>query len=297
MSHLDHLRTFIEAYRLQSFSRAAESLGITQPAASMHIKALEAFVGKPLFIRRARGVTATEAADELARSIGPMMDGLEMKLASYRPRGQTGGTLHIAAPSDFVYGRVAAGLAPLLAQGFRIRVHTGNKERIYDLLGSSTVDLAITASMPDEHAYGFAQLMTERLLLVLAPRMAEKLSVRPRAEDLARLPLIAYDEDLPLIRSVWTALFQFAPTLQAAMTIPDLRTIQDLVIKGHGWSVLPDYQCIDALASGKLVSTTSADEAPSNTLYLAWNMTSMRNPSLVHARDFIIKMAQSMRQG
>ena len=27
------------------------------------------------------------------------------------------------------------------------------------------------------------------------------------------------------------------------MTIPDLRIIQDLVIAGHGWSVLPDYLC------------------------------------------------------
>jgi DNA-binding transcriptional LysR family regulator len=170
MSHLDHLRTFIEAYRLQSFSRAAESLGMTQPAASLHIQALESFVGKPLFVRRARGVTATEAADELARAVGPMLDGLEMRMASYRTGGESGGTVHIAGPSDFIYSRIAAGLAPLLGQGFRIRVHTGNRDRIYALLEDATADLAITASMPDEHAHGFARLLTERFLLVLAPK-------------------------------------------------------------------------------------------------------------------------------
>ncbi|EFA9168772.1 LysR family transcriptional regulator, partial [Escherichia coli] len=36
MSHLSHLRTFLEAYRSGSFSKAAELLGITQPAASQH---------------------------------------------------------------------------------------------------------------------------------------------------------------------------------------------------------------------------------------------------------------------
>lgn len=92
MSHLTHLRTFLDAYRLKSFSKAAERLGITQPAASMHIQALETLVGKPLFIRRARGVAATEAADELARSVGPFLDGLEMKLASYRTGSSLGGT-------------------------------------------------------------------------------------------------------------------------------------------------------------------------------------------------------------
>ncbi|MCE3094854.1 LysR family transcriptional regulator [Escherichia coli] len=35
MSHLSHLRTFLEAYRSGSFSKAAELLGITQPAASL----------------------------------------------------------------------------------------------------------------------------------------------------------------------------------------------------------------------------------------------------------------------
>ncbi|WGB64007.1 LysR family transcriptional regulator [Escherichia coli] len=84
MSHLSHLRTFLEAYRSGSFSKAAELLGITQPAASQHIQSLETLVGKRLFIRQARGVTATEAADELARSVSPFIDGLEEKLSSFR---------------------------------------------------------------------------------------------------------------------------------------------------------------------------------------------------------------------
>nr|WP_314615061.1 LysR family transcriptional regulator [uncultured Pseudomonas sp.] len=288
MSHLDHLRTFIEAYRLQSFSRAAESLGMTQPGVSLHIQALETFVAKPLFVRRARGVTATEAADELARAVGPMLDGLENRLASYRLSDEISGTVHIAGPSDFIYSRVASRLAPLLAQGLKVRLHTGNRERIYSLLNSSAADLAITASMPDERSHGYARLLTERFLLVLAPHLAKALGSKPTAEELAKLPLIAFDEDLPLVRPVWAALFQLAPTLQAALTIADLRIIQDLLVKGQGWSVLPDYQCVEALKSGALVSLTAHEDAPTNNLYLVWNKTSMRNPRIAHVRDFIL---------
>lgn len=173
MSHLDHLRTFIEAYRQQSFSRAAEALGMTQPAVSLHIQALESFVAKPLFVRRARGVIATEAADELARAIAPLLDGVELRLASYRSGGELGGTVHIAGPSDFIGARLLSQLAPLLNQNFRIRMHTGNRERIYGLLNATAVDLAITASMPNERSHGFARLLTERFLLVLAPSLAK----------------------------------------------------------------------------------------------------------------------------
>lgn len=144
--------------------------------------------------------------------------------------------------------------------------------------------------MPDEHSHGFARILTERFLLVLSPKMAEQLGPHPTAEKLAGLPLIAFDEDLPLVRPVWTALFQFAPTVQAALTIPESRIIQDLLIKGQGWSVLPDYQCAGALASGKLISLTPSEGAPTNNLYLVWNKASMRNPRIVHVRDFILAL-------
>ncbi|ENM1020161.1 TPA: LysR family transcriptional regulator [Klebsiella variicola] len=85
MSHLTHLRTFLEVYRVRSISQAAVNLGITQPTASLHIQAIEMFVGKPLFIRQPRGVASTGAADELARSVAPHLDSLEMKhLILYR---------------------------------------------------------------------------------------------------------------------------------------------------------------------------------------------------------------------
>lgn len=59
--------------------------------------------------------------------------------------------------------------------------------------------------------------------------------------------------------------------MQATFTIPDLRIIRDLVCDGHGWTVLPDYHCDNDLKSGRLISVTPADLAPTNHLYLVWN--------------------------
>ncbi|MFJ2319624.1 LysR family transcriptional regulator [Pseudomonas sp. NPDC087817] len=288
MSHLTHLRTFLEAYRAKSFSRAAEHLGITQPAASMHIQAVEALVGKPLFQRLPRGVEPTEAGDELARSVAPFLDGLESKIASLRPGLMKGGTVHLVGPSDFIHAQVAARLAPLMNEGFTLRFHTGAKKRIYEMLDSKQIDFAITASMPDEHSHGYAHLLTERMLLVYAPSLLERLGQQPTAEQLKQVPLIAFDEDLALVRPLWTTMFQVAPQLQAALTIPDLRIIKDLLLGGHGWSVLPDYQCADAIADGRLISPTLPNEAPVNALYLVWRKSVIKSPSLLYVRDFLL---------
>lgn len=288
MSHLTHLRTFLEAYRAKSFSRAAQHLGITQPAASMHIQAVEALVGKPLFLRLPRGVEPTDAADELARSVAPFLDGLESKIASLRPGLIKGGTVHLVGPSDFIHSQVASRLAPLMNEGFTLRFHTGAKKRIYEMLESKQIDFAITASIPDEQSHGYAHLLTERMLLVYAPSLLERLGHNPSQQQLTQVALIAFDEDLALVRPLWTSMFQVAPQLQAALTIPDLRIIKELVLGGHGWTVLPDYQCADAIADGRLLTPTPLAEAPVNALYLVWSKSVMQSPSLLYVRDYLL---------
>lgn len=290
MSHLDHLRTFVEAYRQRSFSRAAQRLGMTQPAVSLHVQALEALVGKPLFSRQPRGVAPTEAADELARTVGPLLDGLELRLAAYRVGdGAQGGPIHIAGPADFLDQRAADGLDALIDGGFQVRLHLGNRERIYGLLASSAVDLAVTASMPEQRAFDASQLLVERLLIVMAPALTERLGRRVSADRLQRLTLLAFDEDLALVRQAWSARFRTAPTLPAALTVPDLRMLKRLALGGKGWTVLPDYLCAQELARGELVSLTAPKEAATNVLYLVWRRTSMREPHVVRARDLLLQ--------
>lgn len=298
MSQLDHLRTFLEAYRSQSFSRTAEHLGLTQPAVSQHIQALEALTGKPLFVRRARGVEPTAAADDLARSVAPFLDGLEVKLASLRPSTrELAGTVHIAGPAELFYTGLAERLAPLVGEGITLRLHTGNKERIYALLDDGTADLAITASTPDERAYDFLPVATERLLPVVAPSLRAKFGSELTEKAFAEVALIAYDEQLPLIRVTWAAMFGSNPTLQAALTIADMRTVEALAVAGQGWTVLPDYLCRRALDANRLVSLLSPDRAPSNTFYLVWSKGSLRYARTIYVRDALQRASREVFSG
>ena len=249
MNHLVYLRTFLDTYRAGSLTRAAQRLGITQPAASAHLAALEEMLGKPLFVRQARGVTATPAADDLARSIAAELDALEATMARARARSdQLTGTVHIVGPAEYLSIRVGRALAPLVVDGLRIRLQTGNRERIYAALDDGHADLAITASKPDGRHRGFAELGRERLLLVAGPSVAESTKARlVTAEFLCRLPCVAYDENLPLIRPFFEHVFAKSPDMQAVATAPDLRILMGMAIAGAGWTVLPDYVCAEAI--------------------------------------------------
>lgn len=291
MSHLVHLKTFLEVYRVKSISQAAERLAITQPAASLHIQSLESFIGKPLFIRQSRGVTPTEVADELARSIAPHLDGIEEKLHSFKMGKLAGGTVHIAAPQDFLHNRLATALSPLLAENIKLRFQLGNKSRLYDRLQAGEVDFAITASQPDEQRYHFAPLMSEKLLLVAAPQWIEKLS-QLNAAVLTQIPSIAYDEELPLIRNVWQQLFQAAPDFQADFVVPDLRIIKALAVDGTGWTVLPEYHCQEELAQGKLVAFNPKHTAPTDDIYLVWQKNKRLSAAANYVKEYILRQAE-----
>ena len=159
---LRQLRVFEAAAALRSFSRAAETLHMTQPGVSMHIKELETYVGLPLFERVGKKLFVTEAGQELllrAREIIRALKDAEEAFDGLR--GLRRGRINIAVVSTAKY------FAPrLLAQFSReypqleIRLAVNNRHSVIEQLGSNEVDLAIMGRSPeslDAVAEPFAQ--------------------------------------------------------------------------------------------------------------------------------------------
>ena len=79
---MNDLLAFLAVARVQSFTRAAAELGISQPALSAKITALEARLGVRLLTRTTRSVSTTEAGEQLVQTIGPHVDSIEAGLAA-----------------------------------------------------------------------------------------------------------------------------------------------------------------------------------------------------------------------
>lgn len=62
---LKHFRVFVAVYQEKSITRAAEKLGLTQPATSLAVRELENYYNTKLFERSGRGIRATQAAVHL----------------------------------------------------------------------------------------------------------------------------------------------------------------------------------------------------------------------------------------
>src|SRR5579872_1515259 len=149
---LHQLRVFHAAARTGNYTRAAEQLGISQPAVSMQIKQLERVLGLPLVEPVGRGLKLTELglivdqhAIEVLNQVNQLAD------AVMEIRGGDTGKLTVAA--DTTVGIYV--MPPLLGAWHRefahvdIDLRVGNHDAISQLLRTNEVDFAVVSTIPD----------------------------------------------------------------------------------------------------------------------------------------------------
>ena len=78
---LNLLRVFDAVYRTRNVSRAAESLGLTQPAVSHALTRLRLLLRDPLFVRSGAGVQPTAKATQLAEPVRTGLASLQTALS------------------------------------------------------------------------------------------------------------------------------------------------------------------------------------------------------------------------
>lgn len=95
---LDWLKDFLALAEQRNFSRAADIRNVTQPAFSRRIRALEEWIGTPLFVRSAQGATLTPAGAYLRPHLDEMLGSLQRVRRDTRAMGEREmATLSIAA--------------------------------------------------------------------------------------------------------------------------------------------------------------------------------------------------------
>ncbi|MFH8618006.1 LysR family transcriptional regulator [Streptomyces sp. NPDC017979] len=288
------LRTFVTVHRAGSFTRAAALLGLSQPAVTGQIRTLERQLGKPLFLRQARGVTPTTIGDELAHRAAPHLDAL-VEITEARLDEESGvRTLHLVGPPEFTSIRALPALTPLIAQGLALRASFGNAEAAMDGLAAGHHDLAITTARPRGKLLTSTPLCDEEHVLVASPRWAARLGpdvLRGGHVVLEQLPVVEVHESLPLVSRYWSAVFESRPAAAGTVIVPDLRAVLETAASGAGLAVLPRYLCEDALRDGRVVALLDPPVPPLRTYFLAVRTGTLALPHIARAHEWLMRAA------
>lgn len=290
------LRTFVAVHRAGSFTRAAALLGLSQPAVTSQIRTLERQLGRPLFLRRARGVTPTSIGDELAHRAAPHLDAL-VEIAE-TGLDEDGGvrTLHLAGPPEFTSVRALPALTPLISQGLALRsTFRAKAEDALEGLAAGHHDLAITTARPRGGLLTSTTLCDEEHVLVAAPRWAGRLgpgTLRHKGSVvLEQFPVVEVHESLPLVSRYWAAVFDSKPAESATVIAPDLRAVLRCAAAGAGMAVLPRYLCEGALERREVVALLDPPVPPLRTYFLAARTGTLALPHIARAHERLVRAA------
>jgi DNA-binding transcriptional LysR family regulator len=227
----DLLRTLIAVVDLRSFTKAAQMLGVTQPAVSAQIKRLQSLIGYELLDKSAPGVSLTQRGISVVAQARRML-AINDEILQVGGGHSTMQTLRVGIPGDYSGSRIPATLAR-----FRLRwpdigfsVISSTSDNMLRALKQGDLDLvmAVTDTPP-----------------VMKPRhlwMRQAVWVRSDATRIdpdGPVPLVSYGEDCACQRVAVTALSQAGRRCEYVFTAASVTSLVAAVSAGFGVMVMP----------------------------------------------------------
>ena len=197
-SHMDvrALRYSLAIARFGSFTRAAESLHVAQPALSVAIKKLESELGVTLFVRKAHRVQPTIEGSillsraerifgEMDTAITEIADAVELR----------SGVIRLGMPPMFGLDYFPALIAKFhhVYPRISMTIVEGSADEVCSLLEEGEIDVAMIESRRVRPQWHHVQVGREEMVLCVAPghRLATRKSVS--GSELDGLPMVLFN--------------------------------------------------------------------------------------------------------
>lgn len=186
---LTALQMLEAAARLQSFTRAAAELNVTESAISRQVQALEARYGVRFFQRINKRVVLTSDGDRFVREIRDQIKAIERATQELASRAGGMEVIELAVVPTFATQWLIPRLGRFGAMHSRIMVNLHARPDPFDFAGSP-FDAAIYFGGEPWDGHPHARLLEEgRSIAVCSPGLLRTAPVR-RREDVLRLPLL-----------------------------------------------------------------------------------------------------------
>jgi DNA-binding transcriptional LysR family regulator len=258
------LAAFCAVVELRSFSQAAERLGVTQPAVSLQVRALEKRLGSQLVDRSGRRVEPTEAGRRLYRGAQRLLQLEEQLLSEIEAEGEGDltGELSIGASTG-----PAAIVVPLLLCEFqrlhpslRVALEVHDTQTVVDRVAARELELGIVGAARRHRSVRFEPFMRDEVILACPP--GHRFAARTiTLAELTDEPLIVMQEGAGVRQVVEDALRPLGTKLRNLNVRLELglqESVRSAVQAGYGVSFISRAAVESELAAGSLAEARVA---------------------------------------
>lgn len=309
---LHALRAFEAAARHLSFKKAAEELHVTPAAVSQQVKALESYLGVPLFRRLTRALALTDAGQAMLPKLQEGFDALAAAVQQTR-RHAGGGVLSVCAPPSFAARWLMPRLKAFTTAHPEIELRLATSQAMIDnkdpASGSPPAGLH-EGGHELEIRFGsgrYGRLHTDRLfgvtfVAVCSPRLRAGKRPLARPEDLRHHVLI-HDDTIPDLdeRPTWAQwLSRAGVTTVDAGAGPHFSNSGlaiEAAIDGLGVALAPRPLVSADVAEGRLVLPFDIAVPSRYAYWLVCPPAALSRPALKAFREWLLAEAAKEERG
>jgi DNA-binding transcriptional LysR family regulator len=296
---LQTLRAFEAAVRLESFTRAADELALTQGAVSQHVRALEERVGTRLFLRERGGAQPTPQAHALALQIRQGLNVLERAFdvsAAPAPRERRRTREPVSLTVSVLPPFAQRWLEPRLARFKRAHPHITLQLRkevtLARLNGRDGVDVALRYGPGTWPGVQAERFMEEEIFPVMSPAYGD--GGRPRRfADLARHRLLKHRSQ------PWEPWFQAVgldlTEPRGGPVFDDARQVLDAAVKGEGIALARGSLVERELAQAQLIRLWKRRVTDIYAHYIVWRPDNPKRDAIDALRRWLHDVTREQR--
>jgi DNA-binding transcriptional LysR family regulator len=267
------LQAFCAVVEKKSFSQAAEQLGVTQPAVSLQVRALEQRLGQSLLDRSGRRVEPTEAGRRLYRSAQRML-ALEEQLLDEvgADDGRLTGTLAIGASTG-----PGAHLVPLLLCDFQrehpdlhVALSIWDTQTVIDRVVDRQLELGVVGALRRHRSLEFEPLVRDEIVLAVPPDH-DAAGGTISLDELKEETLIVMQEGAGVRQVVEEELRRAGLRLRGVEPKLELglqESVKSAVAAGYGVAFISRTAIEGELAAGRLAAAQVEGVEPARQIYI-----------------------------
>lgn len=244
------LRYFEAAARHLSFTKAADELCVTQAAVSHQIKALEEWLGVPLFVRLNRAIKLTDSGQKFSGPLTEAFDILENVTSEVLLR-EIDSALTIATFDSIASAWLVPRLKGLRALYPELNVHIRIIDKYSDFIDDD-IDLEIRYGDGNWPKFHVTKLAEEDLYPVCSPQFLDVRSPLRNPSDLLKYKLI-HDETMTSWQQWLIAAGVSNPQLDDSLSMNHSHLVMQAAIAGEGIALGRSVLVQDALKNGSLI--------------------------------------------
>jgi len=284
---LNAVKAFEAAARSESFTRAAEELGVTQAAVSQQVKALEATLGIKLFNRERQRLVITEAGRAYLAVVRDAFDRLALGTNRLIER-QSAGILTISTSPDFAAKWLVHRLGQFAGSHPEIDLRVSATVQHVDL-AREQVDVAVRHGEGNWPDLDVVRLCAERLFPVCSPKLASGRNRITKASDLLKYPLLRLED-----WSTWARWFASAGICNPILRGPILSQASmliDAAVDGQGVALARTTLAAWDLINGRLVVPIDVSLRMQKTYWIVYPKITASMPKISTFRNWVLAEA------